>query len=67
MNVKPAPHHHKIILLLLILVSIVNFFVLGYSLLYASPDSIYKKNAFLIGVLFIVIGRLTISRYKSYK
>ena len=65
MNFKNIPAGKKLILALLLVVFIGTFLFLAYGLVYASTESLYKKNAFIIGLFFLVIGKLTISFYKS--
>jgi hypothetical protein len=64
MNLK-NPLKKKIIFVILTLALLVNSIFLIYGLVYASTESIYKKNGLIIGILFIAIARITISFYKS--
>ncbi len=65
MNLKNITIGKRIILTFLSIISIANFCLLTYSLVYAAPESVYKKYAFIIGLLFIVVTRTTWSFYKT--
>ena len=67
MNFKSIPTNKRILLVLLSLCGLVAFCFLIYALVYAAPESVYKKNAFIIGLLFISIGRITMNVYNSIK
>lgn len=67
MDFRTIPSSKKITLLLLSLFLLVTSALLIYALVYAAPESIYKKYAFIIGLLFLIIGRITITVYKSNK
>jgi hypothetical protein len=56
----------KVIFILLVLASIVALCFTTYAIVYAQTESTYKKNAFVIGILFITAGRFTILFYKKY-
>jgi hypothetical protein len=65
MNFKHISFIKKIIVILLISALIVNTIFLVYGLVYASATSVYRKDVFITGLLFLLIGRYTISFYKS--
>lgn len=56
----------KIIFILLVLASIVALYFLMYALIYARPESIFKKNSIVVSLSFLVVGRFTILFYKKY-
>jgi multidrug transporter EmrE-like cation transporter len=49
----------------LLLTVLVSLSFLIFALVYANPENIYKKYAFLIGIGFIVISRVTLLYYKN--
>jgi len=49
----------------LLLIVLVSLSLLIFALVYANPENIYKKYAFLIGIGFIVISRVTLLYYKN--
>ncbi len=65
MNFNNVPKSNIIIFFALSLVSTVSLGLLIYSLFYASPESVYKKHAFVISLSFIVVARFTLSFYKK--
>jgi hypothetical protein len=66
MNSTYLTKSKKIILSLLFIISAALLYLLIYALVYAPTDSNYKKYAFIIGLTFIVIGRITMSTYKNF-
>ncbi len=56
----------KVIFILLVLALIVALYFLIYSLVYARPESMYRKNAIVVGLSLIVLGRFTTLFYKKY-
>lgn len=55
----------KILLILLTLITVTSLCLLTYALVYANPESAYRKYAFIIGIVFIAVGRTTWTFYKS--
>ena len=49
----------------LLLTALVSLCLLIFAVVYASPENIYKKYAFLIGIGFIIISRFTLLYYKN--
>jgi hypothetical protein len=49
----------------LLLTVLVSLSLLIFALVYANPENTYKKYAFLIGIGFIVISRVTLWYYKN--
>lgn len=65
MKNKITSPKNKAIIFLLSLALIANLALLIYSIVYANPESIYRKGAFVIGIMFIVLGGVLRSFYKS--
>jgi hypothetical protein len=66
MNTNNLTIRNKIIMSLLFIVSAALLYLLIYALVYASPDSNYKKYAIIIGLAFIIAGRITMGTYKNF-
>jgi hypothetical protein len=66
MNLSTLPPSKKVILLFLCLVCIANFLLLVYALVYASPDSMYRKSTLAIGLAFIAVTRLFKYAYNAF-
>jgi hypothetical protein len=55
----------KIVLVLFALGTLASLSLLIYALVYATAESAYRKYAIVIGLLFILFVRLTLSSYKN--
>ncbi len=65
MNLNTVSKPNKVVFFALALVSTISLGLLIYTLVYASPESIYKEYDLMVGIWFIVVVRFTISFYKK--
>jgi len=66
MNPSTLSASKKAFLFFLCLLGLTNVIVLVYALVYASPGSVYRKNAMVIGLSFIVATWLIRYTYKTF-
>lgn len=59
MNFENITIAKKILLILLVLITVASLGLLTYAMVYAKPESAYRKYALVIGIVFIAVGRTT--------
>jgi hypothetical protein len=67
MDFPKSPAGKKLVLLLLSLIWMAYLIFLIYTLVYSGKESVYRKNAFVTGLGFLIITWITRSAFKKFE